>query len=95
MTFKILWPYSRREIAELELLGCPRSVPWSLVASHEAVARYNHGGQTLKRLNERGGLSPCELCAVIEDRAWRKMSRDESVVRILLALTEEKPKFEL
>lgn len=42
-----------------------RPIPWSLIAPHEAQAVKNHGGQTLQRLAERGGLSPCEaLCAI-------------------------------
>ena len=30
--------------------------PWALLEPHEAQARANHGGQSLKRLAERGGL---------------------------------------
>lgn len=42
-----------------------RPIPWELIAPHEAQAVKNHGGQTLQRLAERGGLSPCEaLCAI-------------------------------
>lgn len=44
-----------------------RSVPWAMVAPHEAQARTNHGGQTLQRLFERGGLSPFELVCVLTD----------------------------
>lgn len=46
------------------------SVPWGMVAPHERQARTNHGGQSLERLNERGGLDPTELVAVLEDRPW-------------------------
>lgn len=45
-----------------------RSVPWAWVAPHETQARRNHGGQTLERLAERGGLSPVELYCVVH--AW-------------------------
>jgi len=47
------------------------SIPWALIAPHEAQALVNHGGQTLERLAERGGLAPCEALAVLEDRTWR------------------------
>lgn len=47
-------------------------VPWGLVASHEGQAKANHY-QTLERLNERGGLSYCEMLAVLEDRAYSHM----------------------
>lgn len=47
----------------------PESVPWSFVEKHEAQALRNHY-QTLKRLNERGGLSPVELWHVVQGRDW-------------------------
>jgi hypothetical protein len=55
----------RREVPE-----CPRTIPWDFVASHDAQAQRNHGGQTLVRLAERGGLCPIELRAVVEDREY-------------------------
>jgi hypothetical protein len=54
---------------------CTRSIvtlPWALIAPHEAQAKVNHS-QTLKRLAERGGLAPCEAVAVLEDRPWVPM----------------------
>jgi hypothetical protein len=45
------------------------SVPWSLLAPHEAQAVRNHS-QSLERLAQRGGLSACEALAVIEGRKW-------------------------
>jgi hypothetical protein len=68
-------------------VGCPSSVPWSLLAPHEERAWRNHG-QTLQRLAERGGLGPDEMCAIIEGRRWRQMEFTESVSR-LLELTAE------
>lgn len=47
------------------------SIPWELIAPHEAQAQRNHC-QTLQRLAERGGLAPCEAVAVIEDADYRK-----------------------
>jgi hypothetical protein len=46
------------------------SVPWGLMAPHEARALKNHD-QTLRRLAERGGLSPREAWCVLNDRPWR------------------------
>lgn len=44
-------------------------VPWELVAPHEQQAKRNHQ-QTLARLNQRGGLDPIELRAVMEGKPW-------------------------
>lgn len=55
--------------------------PWAIVAKHEKQADRNHG-QTLRRLAERGGLAPCELVAVLEDRAWHRM-KDEDAWRAI------------
>lgn len=53
------------------------SIPWEVIAPHEAQAQSNHY-QSLRRLNERGGLSWCEMAAVLEDRPWRKMTDAEA-----------------
>lgn len=49
-----------------------RSIPWAVIASHEAQALANHD-QTLERLAQRGGLDPTEAVAVLQDRPWRWM----------------------
>lgn len=69
-TFRIMLvdPYRERQ---------PREIPWEMIAPHAAQAQENHD-QTLERLNERGGLSPCEACAVLEDRPWRRMDEPHS-----------------
>lgn len=41
-------------------------------ALNEEWAQHNHS-QSLKRLNERGGLSPCEAVAIIQRRDWHPM----------------------
>jgi hypothetical protein len=51
---------------------CPRSIPWDVIAPHEAQAQKNHS-QTLERLANRGGLHPKEIVAVMLDRPWREM----------------------
>jgi hypothetical protein len=70
-------------------LGNPRArrpdllmaVPWPLIAPHDAQAVKNHG-QTLRRLAERGGLAPYEMCAVLEDRRWGLMGDDVAEARL-------------
>lgn len=41
------------------------SVPWEVMAPHEAMAQKNHS-QTLARLAQRGGLSPSEAWCVVK-----------------------------
>ncbi len=48
----------------------PRFIPWELVKAHNRQAIANHGGQTLARLSERGGLCPKELLAVLENKNY-------------------------
>lgn len=48
------------------------SVPWSLVAPHEAQARRNHGGQSLEVLAGRHGLGLIELAFVLLDRPYQR-----------------------
>jgi hypothetical protein len=71
--------------------GTIRSIPWSVIEPHDAQARHNHGGQTLARLAERGGLSACEAVAVLEDREWHSMpiAESESVLRSLIGIGEQ------
>lgn len=68
--------------------GLPSHVPWSLVAPNERKAMLNHGGQTLERLAQRGGLSPLELYAVVSDRGfkWPTKEDDASAVAWLRSL---------
>jgi lambda repressor-like predicted transcriptional regulator len=54
--------------------GTLESIPWEIVEAHEAQAKENHGGQCLRTLARRGGLSWSEMCAVLEDRPWRSMA---------------------
>lgn len=57
--------------------------PSVLLAPHEAQAMRNHGGQTLAILRERGGLAPCEMLAILEDRRWREMSFEEAYGKLV------------
>jgi hypothetical protein len=68
--FPVLWQGSTKHMRELELIDCPRMVPWSLVEPHERQAKRNHD-QSLETLASRGGLCPLELCAVLADKPYR------------------------
>lgn len=72
MTFKILYPHKLEK--ELKQAGKKflRSIPWELIKDHEAQAYKNHS-QTLSRLNERGGLDPVEMYAVMNNLLWNKV----------------------
>jgi hypothetical protein len=56
---------------EYDSLGCPRQVPWSILAPHEGWAQRNHG-QSLERLAERGGLGIQEMACIVTHVHWRK-----------------------
>lgn len=75
--FPILRPKWDRKFF-LQFPDCPASVPWDLVAPHEAQAQRNHG-QSLVTLARRGGLAPDELFAVMHDQPWRNMSMHVAV----------------
>ena len=68
---------------QFPILGANISIPWGILEPHEAQARANHGGQTLERLAERGGLCWIETLAVIEDRPWSRMDEVEAKHRVL------------
>jgi len=63
----------------------PGAVPWALVAPHEEQAHRNHG-QTLERIDQRGGLSIRELHAVCHDKHWHPVVEEAVAVEWLLAL---------
>lgn len=60
-----------------------KGIPWAMIAPHEAQALRNHD-QTLERLAQRGGLSPEEAVAVLEDRKWRAMPHADGVLESLV-----------
>lgn len=81
--FPVLWQGTREHIALLTRLGCPKSVPWSLVKEHESQCLANHH-QSVQRLAERGGLSPEELVCVLRDLPYRFAHNTEISVKELL-----------
>ncbi|KKL57648.1 hypothetical protein LCGC14_2233330 [marine sediment metagenome] len=83
-TFPLLESGGHKSQQRLEELGCPRMVPWSLVAPHQQQAQANHN-QSLETLARRGGLAANELLAVLEDRDFEKpyMTEEHAVPRLL------------
>lgn len=63
----------------------PLSVPMSVLYPHREQAQINHQ-QALERLAQRGGLSPREMLAVLEDRPWSKVEIDVAMARISMIL---------
>ena len=59
-----------------------KGIPWALIEPHEKQAADNHY-QTLARLAERGGLSPDEALAVLENRQWRSLDQGASEFRLI------------
>lgn len=80
--FKVLWPYDPIAIKRYEALGCPKEVPKIMVIAHEFQCMENHI-QTVNRLNERGGLGPSELAAVLQDRRWWSLTIEDAVKIVL------------
>lgn len=70
------------------ILGTCRqcSIPWTVIAPHEEQALINHG-QSLEKLNSRGGLSWGETLAVLEDREYKKLDekKDRKLVENIVA----------
>lgn len=65
------------------LKDCPSAIPWGLLGpSEERQAQHNHS-QTLKRLAERGGLSPRELYAVLRHEDFSYSSTNEHAVKYI------------
>lgn len=61
----------------MPLLGAGRGMAVRMDLLNEQQAQRNHG-QTLERLAERGGLSPCEAVAIAERRRWHRMSAEQA-----------------
>lgn len=51
----------------------------TLGLEHEARAQKNHGGQSLTRLNERGGLCPTEAVSIVENRDWYECTPEHAL----------------
>lgn len=64
----------------MPLMGTGLAVKFDVL--NEKQAQINHG-QSLDRLAERGGLSPCEALAVVEKRAWKRGINNADTVACL------------
>ena len=80
--FPIQRPWELRDI----VTRMPHFVPWEFMRPHERRARMNHGGQTLARLAQRGGLSLHEVLDLLHDRCtpWHAVEREASVDKFLI-----------
>ncbi|WP_292722801.1 hypothetical protein [Mesorhizobium sp.] len=61
------------------LSGGGQKIDWQLVADHSNQAKKNHY-QSVERLAERGGLSWCELYAVLHNKEWEKKDENEAII---------------
>lgn len=61
------------------LKGEGASIDYQLVSDHAEQARSNHY-QSVDRLAERGGLSWCELYAVLHNRKWEKIADNDAMI---------------
>lgn len=77
-----------------EIPGSPKIVPWEFIAPHAKQALVNHQ-QTLEQLAERGGCTPCEIVAIVEERKWTPMLRKEAVFRLEKLLHGNTPERQL
>lgn len=72
--------------ASQKVPGCPESVPMGML--NEEWAKCNHG-QTLNRLNERGGLSIGEMICNIERRKLVFQNTNNEGLPILLKYIDQ------
>ena len=63
-------------------------IPFAILVPHAAQAKRNHH-QSLERLAERDGLSPCEAVAILEDRAWHAIRPQVDAERSLINKVRE------
>lgn len=61
---------------------CPKEIPMDIL-DEEWAYKLHH--QTLKRLNERGGLHPQEMILNIEKRAWSYKIDTELAIDVLIS----------
>lgn len=60
-----------------------KTVPWAMLEEHRAQARANHGGRELEDIAVfKGGLTPCEAVAILEDREWERMTFTGATLRL-------------
>lgn len=78
------------EIKDAPILG---NIPWDFIAPFEERAMKNYCGQSLEILNQRGGLSPVEMYAVVNDLTveyvYTRTSTLNAVKWIVMKINEE------
>jgi hypothetical protein len=57
----------RRQLTPVRMFPIQRgpAIPWDVIAPFDAICQRNHGGQTLERMAERGGLGLSEAIDVL------------------------------
>lgn len=63
------------------------SIPWGMIAPHEARAISNHG-KSLDKLARQGGLSVDETLAVIENRDVPRKRDEQSPLKLHAHMTK-------
>jgi hypothetical protein len=58
-----------------------RYLQWEPTERDRQRADINHG-QTLERLAQRGGMSWCEMAAILSDRPWHRMTEAAAIAEI-------------
>ena len=62
--------------------------PMAMFEPHNHQAMSNHCGQGIVRLAERGGVSPCEALAILDDRPWHSMDHQTAKAELLRRIQE-------
>jgi hypothetical protein len=77
----------------MPIMGTPLAMPFDLL--DERQAQINHGGQSLARLAERGGLDPGEALAIVKRERWDRyqhMKRPEVLSALVAAIAKREPR---
>lgn len=75
--FHVMLRKMKSEI-DLDLSYCPLQIPYAVLQLHDKQAIKNHG-QSVKRLNERGGMCPQEIVAVLLDKDYEPMDKQKAI----------------
>lgn len=76
-------PLKPRRLKEMGVPAVVLSIPWALIAPHEAQALANLGHSLDYLAEHRDGMTAAEAVAVLEDRQYRVMPHAESNARLL------------
>jgi hypothetical protein len=59
----------------------PYEIQWDLLERHERQILKTYG-RSIEGVAQSGGMTWCEVVAVMEERAWRPMEADEAISRM-------------